>query len=415
MGLGTVVGLLYLSDTRAAAWKNLVMPAIHLTMDPEDAHVLSIWLAKNGIVPREKVDPEAYSDVLGVELWGKKIVNPIGLAAGYDKHAEAIDAMLNFGFGLVEIGSVTPEPQPGNPKPRMFRLPDDKAVINRYGFNSEGHLTAESRLRSRVRNFWYGVSQEDRKNGTVVEPVEDEKEAYVVAPPAGLPRSLRSGRLLGVNLGKNKVSPAESNEDYVKGVEKLGPFADYIVVNISSPNTPGLRALQRREPMLKLLQEVKAARDKNLPHKPPVVVKVAPDMSDEEFEDVAYVIKKAGIDGVIISNTTISRPSSIKSDPKIRREFGGLSGPPVFPLALSKVRKFYALTKGEIPIIGCGGIRSAEEAIAFAKAGASLVQLYTGLAFEGPGIVAEIKEGVAETLRKEGKSWKQIVGADHGC
>ncbi|KAJ3105335.1 Dihydroorotate dehydrogenase (quinone), mitochondrial [Phlyctochytrium planicorne] len=409
LAVGTGVGILYLSDSRAAAWRELIMPAIHLTMDPEDAHVVSIWLAKVGLVPREKVEPGRNEDLLGVELWGKKISNPIGLAAGYDKHAEAIDALYNFGFGLVEIGSVTPEPQPGNPKPRMFRLPEDRAVINRYGFNSLGHKSAEGRLRSRIRSFWQSVSEVDKKSGKVAGPVPAEVEAFVLAPPKGLPRSLREGRLLGVNLGKNKTSAAESNEDYVKGVERLGAYADYIVVNVSSPNTPGLRALQRREPMLKLLQDVKEARDKNLPHKPPLVVKIAPDMTNEELEDIAAVVKTSGFDGVIISNTTITRPSTIKSDPKIRREFGGLSGAPLLPLSLSKVRKFYELSKGEIPIIGCGGIRTADDALAFAKAGASIVQLYTGLAFDGPGIVSDIKEGVAEQLRKEGKRWRDTV------
>ncbi|KAJ3101564.1 Dihydroorotate dehydrogenase (quinone), mitochondrial [Phlyctochytrium bullatum] len=411
---GGAVGVAYMTDSRATAWKQLVMPAIHMTMDPETAHVVSIWLAKFGLVPWETADPEAYKDVLGVELWGKQLFNPIGLAAGYDKHAEAIDALFNFGFGLVEVGSITPVPQPGNPKPRMFRLTEDRAAINRYGFNSEGHAAAEQRLRDRIRRFWYGVPEVDRvEGGRVGPPAEREREAYVLAPPAGTPRALRQGRLLGVNLGKNKVSAAESNEDYVKGVESLGPYADYVVVNISSPNTPGLRALQRREPMLKLLQEVKQARDKSLPHRPPLIVKIAPDLKDEELEDVAFVVQQAGIDGIIIGNTTISRPASIKSDPKIRREFGGLSGPPLLPLALSKVKQFYALTGGKVPIVGCGGIRSADDALAFARAGASVVQLYTGLSFDGPGVVAEIKEEVAKRLRKEGKTWSQVVGADH--
>ncbi|KAI8851444.1 Dihydroorotate dehydrogenase-domain-containing protein [Chytridium lagenaria] len=401
LAVGAAVGLLYMSDSRAAAWKMLVMPAIHATMDPELAHVTSIWLAKYGLVPKEKVDPEAYSDVLGVELWGKKIFNPVGLAAGYDKHADAIDALYGFGFGMVEIGSVTPEPQPGNPKPRMFRLTEDKAAINRYGFNSEGHRAAENRLRARIRNFWYGLNSEERSKHL---HRLRRKRRVRCCTTSRCPRSLREGRLLGVNLGKNKVSAAESNEDYVKGVENLGPFADYVVVNISSPNTPGLRALQRREPMLKLLQEVKNARDKFLVHRPPLLVKIAPDLSDEELEDIAFVIQKAKLD---------AGPSTIMSDPKIRREFGGLSGPPVLPLALDKVRKFYALTKGEIPIIGCGGIRSGEDALKFARAGASLVQLYTGLSFDGPGLIAEIKEDVASQLRKEGKKWKDVVGSDH--
>ncbi|KAJ3060533.1 Dihydroorotate dehydrogenase (quinone), mitochondrial, partial [Quaeritorhiza haematococci] len=336
-------------------------------------------------------------------LWGLDISNPLGLAAGFDKHAEAIDSMFNLGFGLVEIGSVTPLPQPGNPQPRMFRLSADRAVINRYGFNSEGHQSVRDRLKSRIRRFLHRTSSW----GTVQQHTSGK------TLPEGTPLSLHPHRLLGVNLGKNKVSAAESNEDYVRGVETLGPFADYVVVNISSPNTPGLRSLQRREPMEKLMAEVKQARDKHLTHKPPLLVKIAPDVSDEELEDIAAVVKSVGVDGVIISNTTISRPVELKSDRRLQREAGGLSGPPLLSLSLATLRKFYALTQGTIPLIGCGGIASGEDAIRFAKAGASLVQFYTGMAYEGPTIVTRVKGEIKEALRKEGKSWGQIVGEDH--
>jgi dihydroorotate dehydrogenase len=217
------------------------------------------------------------------------------LAAGYDKNAEAVDALLGLGFGTVEIGSVTPLSQKGNPKPRFFRLPEDEAVINRYGFNSDGHAPVASRLQTRLRNWM-------RKRD--LDPVNDEMD---------IPLSLNDTKLLGVNLGKNKYSAADNHSDYVVGVERLGQYADYLVINISSPNTPGLRELQRREPIEQLLTQVKTARDKNLKHAPPILVKISPDCSETELQDIAAVVQSVGIDGIIISNTTITRPSTLKS------------------------------------------------------------------------------------------------------
>ncbi|KAJ3227497.1 Dihydroorotate dehydrogenase (quinone), mitochondrial [Chytriomyces hyalinus] len=379
-----------LSDTRALFHRVVSLPLLH-TLDPERAHVLSIALARMGLCPREGFDPDLKDHRLQSEVFNLSLSNPIGLAAGYDKHAEAMDALLGFGFGLVEIGSVTPQPQPGNPLPRMFRLSQDNAVINRYGFNSDGHAAVQARLSDRLAKWMYSVG--------------------LKTLPEDIPRSLKVGTALGVNLGKNKVSAAEDNSDYVKGVVSLGRYADYVVVNISSPNTPGLRSLQRREPMLQLLKEVKAARDAHVQHNPPLLVKIAPDVSMDELEDIAAVVKEARIDGVIISNTTLSRPSYLKSEHK--NETGGLSGPPVFPLALEKVRAFYALTHGSIPIIGCGGISNGAEALAMAKAGASLVQVYTALGYQGPGLVHDMKRDLVELLEKEGTTWKAVVGADH--
>ncbi|KAJ3331579.1 Dihydroorotate dehydrogenase (quinone), mitochondrial [Kappamyces sp. JEL0680] len=219
--------------------------------------------------------------------------------------------------------------------------------------------------------------------------------------------------MLGVNLGKNKASPPESHDDYVNGVKALGQFADYIVINISSPNTPGLRALQRREPIQQLLEQAKTARDQHVAHKPPLLVKIAPDCSDAELEDIAAVVQQVGIDGIIISNTTVSRPPTLKSDPVLVQQAGGLSGAPVRALALQTVRKFYKLTNGAIPIIGCGGVSSAQDALNLAKAGASLVQLYTALGYKGPGIVRNIKDDLATMLQQEGKTWKDCIGLDH--
>ncbi|KAJ3067319.1 Dihydroorotate dehydrogenase (quinone), mitochondrial [Podochytrium sp. JEL0797] len=397
LGVTVVFAGLVASDTRAAAHRNIVMPLMH-QLDAETAHVLSIACARLGLTPSERSNPDK-DGRLAVSFLGMPLSNPIGLAAGFDKHAEAIDALLAFGFGLVEIGSVTPVPQEGNAKPRMFRLGEDKAVINRYGFNSDGHDTVAMRLDRRIRNWLYRNTDAPVAGGELL--------------PKGIPRSLVLDRAVGVNLGKNKVSAAEDNEDYVSGVKSLGHYADYIVINISSPNTPGLRSLQRREPMLRLMNEVRQARDTHVPHHPPILVKIAPDVSEIELQDIAAVIQESKMDGVIISNTTLSRPEYLKSDPSTVAQTGGLSGPPVFPLAVEKVRQFYALTNGTVPIIGCGGVASASDALAFARAGASLVQLYTALGYYGPGLVYDIKKGVVDELEKEGKTWVQIVGEDH--
>ncbi|KAJ2998528.1 Dihydroorotate dehydrogenase (quinone), mitochondrial [Globomyces sp. JEL0801] len=372
--IGTL-GYFYVKDSRALIYPWIVMPAMHL-LDPEDSHNLSIWFAKYGISPK---DTTIDSPNLSVKLWNKTISNPIGLAAGYDKHSEAMDALFDFGFGLVELGSVTPQPQKGNPKPRFFRLPSDNAVINRYGFNSDGHTIVLNRLKNRLRR-WLATH-------TLSKSIEEQKD---------LPNSLKKGKLLGINLGKNKLSPADSHQDYIDGIQKLGSLADYIVINISSPNTPGLRALQRREPIEQLLSLAKTARDQHLTHNPPLLVKISPDCSEQELEDIAYVVKNVGID-----------------DPSVIRQMGGLSGKPVRDLAIESVRKFYKLTNGEVPIIGCGGISSGEDALAFAKAGASVVQLYTSLGYAGPGLIPEIKESLSNLLQKEGLTWAESIGLDH--
>lgn len=367
-------------------------------IDAEDSHKISIELASAGIAP---ADHRTDSNLLQVSIWNKKVDNPIGLAAGYDKNAQAVDAMLGFGFGSVEIGSVTPNAQIGNPKPRVFRLEKDQAVINRYGFNSDGHDSVAYRLMKRIRSFLYKQSSQTFDLDSSVN------------------KSLQAGKLLGVNLGKNKTSPAESDNDYLLGIEKLGPFADYLVINISSPNTPGLRNLQNREPIKRLLSSAIQTRNKTLNHKPPLLVKIAPDLSNAELQDIASVLNEVNIDGVIVSNTTLSR-ENLKSgnrfynlDEDLTRQLGGLSGAPVLPRALATVFKLYQLTEGRIPIIGCGGIRSGEDAVAFCKAGASLVQVYTALAYQGPGLVRNIKDQVESICLSEGKSWKDMIGSSH--
>jgi dihydroorotate dehydrogenase len=309
--------------------------------------------------------------LLASELWGLTFANPLGLAAGFDKDARVVAATLGLGFGFVEVGSVTPRPQPGNPKPRIFRLPEDGAVINRLGFNNAGMEAARTRLAA------------FRKRGWVRGPV-------------------------GINLGKNKDS-ADAAGDYVLGAAALSPLADYLVVNVSSPNTPGLRALQGRAELEDLLGRVLAA----LPEPaPPLLVKIAPDLTAEDKADIAAVALSLGISGLIATNTTIARPAGLKG--AARSEAGGLSGRPLFGPSTAVLGDLYRLTEGKIPLIGVGGIASGADAYRKIRAGASLVQLYTGLVYGGPALVGRIKTELARLLREDGfASVSAAVGADH--
>lgn len=258
-----------------------------------------------------------------MKLWGRHFSNPVGLAGGFDKNAEAIDGLFKIGFGYVEVGTVTPEAQPGNPKPRLFRLPSTQAVINRYGFNSEGHLAMLARLQERIHayitnNALLLPSTTFPEQPISAEPEPDAIEAVLknrsdaqVVDSLNIPKSLIPGKVLAINLGKNKVSAPESITDFVAGVETLGPYADVLVVNVSSPNTPGLRSLQRRGMIQELLQEVVKARDAlKLETKPRVVLKIAPDLSAQEISDIGVAAEASRVDGIIVSNTTISRPAS---------------------------------------------------------------------------------------------------------
>ena len=314
--------------------------------------------------------------------------NPIGLAAGFDKDARAYEALMRMGFGFVEIGSVTPLAQPGNAKPRAFRLREHGAVINRYGFNSLGHESARARLASRREGDGAGEGDDAIK---------------------------RTRGVLGVNLGKNKVTPEErAADDYVLGVENIGEFGDYIVVNISSPNTPGLRNLQGRKHLSGLLRKVLDARDKNpATAKTPVLVKIAPDLTDAALKDIASVVKSEKVDGVIVSNTTIARPDAIKAHAH-GDEAGGLSGKPLMEPSTKVLHDLYKLTGGKITLVGCGGVASGEDAYAKIRAGASLVQLYTAFAFEGPPLIPRIKRELEECLARDGfKSVQDAIGAAH--
>ncbi|KAK9499182.1 hypothetical protein O3M35_003681 [Rhynocoris fuscipes] len=342
-------------------YDNVVLPVAH-SLEPELSHKLAIAINKYNLIPKSRYqDP----DCLRTKLWNLEFKNPVGMAAGFDKDGEAVKSLLDIGFGFVEIGSVTPEPQPGNQKPRVFRLSDNKAIINRYGFNSDGHERVIKRLEKlRSSNF----------NGIV-----------------------------GVNLGKNKDSKDPIN-DYVKGIKLFGKLADYLVINISSPNTPGLRDWQKKEHLEKLLTAVVSTRDSLPLPRPPLLLKLAPDLSDSERKDVAKLVQnpKCQVDGLIISNTTTERNDDLQGEHVL--EPGGLSGKPIADTSTKMIAQMYSLTKGQIPIIGVGGVFDGDDALAKIKAGASLIQMYTAFIYHGPPRVTRIKKELAEKLKEQGYS-----------
>jgi dihydroorotate dehydrogenase len=335
--------------------------AVLRRLEPELAHDLTLRAMRLGLSPR----PGGPDDpILATRLWGRDFANPIGSAAGFDKDAAVIQRTLDLGFGFVEVGSITPRPQPGNPKPRIFRLPEDQAVINRFGFNSAGREVAARHLAD-----WRG---------------------------AGRPG------LVGVNLGKNRDSE-DASEDYALGARMLAPYGDYLVINVSSPNTPGLRALQGRAELERLLDRVGAALEESGgTGRPPLLLKVAPDLTAADREDIAAVALARGLDGLIATNTTIAG------------EAGGLSGRPLLGPATRVLADLYRLTGGAIPLIGVGGVASGADAYGKIRAGASLVQLYTALVYHGPALVGRIKRDLAALLRRDGFTQiAQAVGADH--
>jgi dihydroorotate dehydrogenase len=338
-------------------------------IDPETAHRATIWALKAGLVRGVGMQPD--DPILRCRLWDVDFPNPLGLAAGFDKNAEVADAMLALGFGFVELGTVTPRPQPGNPRPRLFRLYEDEGVINRFGFNSAGLAAFTERLAQRKR--------------------------------AGI---------VGANVGKNRETE-DAATDYVIGVAAVAPLADYIVINVSSPNTPGLRALQQRAQIEALITRVLAARASAAAARlPPILAKVGPDLTDQQLADIAEVALATRLDGLIISNTTVERPQSLRS--AHAKEAGGLSGRPLFQAATACLARAYRLTAGRIPIVGCGGVASGADAYAKIRAGASLVQLYTALVFQGPELVARIKQDLAARLRADGfGAVAEAVGSDH--
>jgi dihydroorotate dehydrogenase len=338
-------------------------------LDPEDAHGLAIKALR--YMPVTRAAPDAPD--LAVRAFGLNFPNPIGIAPGFDKNAQVPDALLRLGFGFVEVGTITPRPQAGNPRPRLFRLEADEAVINRLGFNNEGAPTALARLAARAKE----------------------------------------GGIVGVNIGANKDS-SDRAEDYVRLIETFAPVASYFTVNISSPNTPGLRDLQQADALDDLLARVVEAREEVKPRSgpTPVLLKIAPDLTLAELDDVVGIARKRRVDGMIVGNTTITRPAALREREKAKEQ-GGLSGRPLFKLATRMLAETFVRAEGAFPLIGVGGIDSGPTAIAKIKAGATLLQMYTGLVFRGIGLVTEIKSDLAAALKRgHRESLAAMVGAD---
>jgi len=337
--------------------------------DPEDAHRMAI----QGLRLLPPVKPRADDPKLAVRAFGLNFSNPIGMAAGFDKNAEVPDALLRLGFGFVEIGTVTPKPQGGNPRPRLFRLERDEAVINRMGFNNDGAEPVLRRLAGRAH----------------------------------------LGGIVGVNVGANKDS-ADRVADYVRLIETFAPVASYFTVNISSPNTPGLRNLQQASQLDDLLAKVLEARDRvrRKSGDTPVLLKIAPDLSLAELDDAVHVARSRGVDGMIVSNTTLARPNTLREQMRAKEQ-GGLSGRPLFRLSTRMVAETFVRVEGAFPLIGVGGIDTGGAALTKIRAGASLIQLYSSLVYKGLGLVESIKADLTSTLLRTGRdSLSEIVGAD---
>ncbi|NVJ99541.1 MAG: quinone-dependent dihydroorotate dehydrogenase [Alphaproteobacteria bacterium] len=337
----------------------LARPFVH-SMDPEAAHNFTIGMLKRGVTGCFLMGAD--DPILATEVFGMSFTNPVGLAAGFDKNADAVMGAQKMGFGFTEAGTVTPKPQTGNDKPRLFRLKEDRAVINRFGFNNEGLAYFEKQLRS--------------------------------LPGVRKP--------IGANVGANKDAE-DRTADYVSGIKQLYGLSDYFTVNISSPNTPGLRALQSRAALEDLIGRVLEAREEKIKTGAgyvPILVKIAPDLLEADIADIAGVATSTKIDGLIVSNTTIERPEALKSSHK--SEGGGLSGAPLMAPSTKILGEIYKATEGKVPLIGVGGIASGADAYAKIRAGASLVQLYSMLVYDGPALVARVKADLAHLLKADG-------------
>jgi dihydroorotate dehydrogenase len=338
-------------------------------LDPEDAHALTVKALRYAPLARPPEDDPR----LAVRAFGLNFPNPVGIAAGFDKHAEVPDPLLRLGFGFVEIGTVTPRPQPGNPRPRLFRLDADEGVINRLGFNSEGADAVLHRLAARAE----------------------------------------AGGIVGVNVGANRDSP-DRTEDYVRLIEMLAPVASYFTLNVSSPNTPQLRDLQQRDALDDLLARVVDVRNRvsRRAGAPPVLLKIAPDVTLAELDDIVGAARRRRIDGMIVGNTTTARPPELRERLK-SIEQGGLSGRPLFRLSTRVLAETYVRAEDAFPLIGVGGITTGAAAIGKIKAGATLLQLYSGLVFRGVGLLAQIKADLTAVLRRgPAHALDELVGAD---
>lgn len=351
----------------------IAKPFLH-ALDPEDAHKATILSLKTGLMPSQRRvnDPR-----LHITLWNRTFENPVGIAAGFDKNAEVIGPMFQMGAAFAEVGTVTPKPQAGNPRPRLFRNPKTDSIINRMGFPNQGLET----FKKNVEHF--------------------------------LARHHRPKGLVGINIGMNKdqTNPAE---DYCLLLRELAPLADYFTINISSPNTPGLRDLQTRENFLdltgKILEQRKASCEGG--DLPPILVKLAPDLDEAQQEELAKAALESGIDGLVLTNTTLARPEILPKD--FGQEKGGLSGKSLTQSSTEIIRNFYRLTDGKLPIMGVGGISSAQDAYDKIRAGASVVQLYSALVFQGPELIQKINTSLLEFLERDGfTTLSEAIGADH--
>jgi len=346
---------------------NKLFLKLNYLIPPEISHHLFLKILKYNLV-KQKI----YNENLELNLWGKSFKNPLGLAAGFDKNAEVISGCFNLGFGFVEVGTVTPKPQAGNVKPRVFRIPEYEAVIQRLGFNNKG-------IEFFMNNI---VSYKNRSENSI----------------------------LGCNIGKNKDTE-DFILDYSNLLKKCEKFSDYIVVNVSSPNTPGLRDIQKKEMINVLLKELHYKKSKKVP----LLIKISPDISYSDLENICDIaLRENWLSGIIVSNTTTTRESlknkPIKHSWKIFED-GGLSGPPLFDISNSILRKTFRLTKGKVPLIGVGGISSAEDAFQKIAFGANLIQIYTSLIYQGPWVVPRILKGLSKLLNKNGfKDIQSAVG-----
>lgn len=341
-------------------------------IDAEKAHNLTLKAMKSGLSPKA---PQFIDKSLTQTLWGLDFPNPVGLAAGFDKNAEVITAALKMGFGFVEAGTVTPKPQEGNPKPRVFRSPSNNAVINRMGFPNAGYSAFKENAANQLKSNNIGV--------------------------------------IGINIGMNK-DQTEPEKDYRLLICELGPMADYLTINVSSPNTPGLRDLQSKENLLKLSEEVLEEREKSCGDKrPPILIKLAPDLNEDQQEEIATAIMQTEIDGLILTNTTLDRPENL-NDIEFSQQAGGLSGQPLTGKSTNVIRNFYQLLDGSIPIIGAGGIASGEQAYEKIKAGASLIQIYSGMIYEGPSLIPSINKRIVQLLKEDGlNNISDAIGIDN--
>lgn len=346
-------------------------------LPPEVAHNFAIWSLSKNLVPKQDI---YRNKMLVSKVFGLEFQNPVGLAAGFDKNAKCIPALSDQNFGFVEVGTVTPIPQEGNTKPRLFRITDKQAIINRMGFNNEGIELYSQRLRQwKYAGF-------------------TKKELIV-----------------GANIGKNKSTPNDAN-DFLICLEKVYGLCDYVVINISSPNTPGLRDLQKADQLKLFLTEIKRRKLEirtKYKGRLPLLIKISPDENDDNLREIAEVLVKKKINGVIISNTSIKKNLIMDEGFAENKTTGGISGKPIFKLSTETVEKFYRYSEGKVPIIAVGGISSAEDAYEKIRKGASLIQIYSALIYQGFGLVNEINKGLVELLKRDGfNSISEAVGTD---